>query len=300
MNKAINNNLKTVPIVIFAFNRPSKLVSLLDSLEKNKEFHDSEVYIFVDKYLEKSDKKNNQKVLEIANKPLNSKSTTVFYNDKNTGLKGNILKGINFIFENNQSAIFLEDDLVVGPYFLNFMNTSLYLYEDNKEVMHISGYNFPTLIGNKSSASFTSLMNCWGWGTWKNRWEGVTNFSINKISKANSKYRRKFNAYGFEKDYESQLIRNERNEIQTWAIFWYQHIYEQQGYCLQPSRSLVINNGIDATGVHKSQTNIYNLKINIKKITNYPEKIRSNFIPKIQIIGFFIYKRLFKNFFNFY
>ena len=99
------------------------------------------------------------------------------------------------------------------------MNNSLELYKNKNIVKHISGFNYPTFVKNSDSSYFTPYMNCWGWDTWRNRWEENENFSKNLISDTGKITRLKFTVLGFEKDFESQLIRNENKEISTWAIF---------------------------------------------------------------------------------
>ena len=180
------------------------------------------------------------------------------------GLKNNILNGINTTFENYEKAIFLEDDLEVSKSFLSYMNKSLEKYINDKNVKHISGYNYPGFGGNQNASYFTPYMSCWGWGTWKDRWSENKNFTENNISNKNKLTRLKFTVLGYEKDFESQLIRNSNNEINTWAIYWFQHIFLNKGLCLNPIQSLVINNGVD--GVHGTNSKVYGSELNSLKV----------------------------------
>ena len=54
------------PIVIFAFNRPNHLAELLKSLSQNKEFAESELYIYVDGPRDSSGLKLVQETREVA------------------------------------------------------------------------------------------------------------------------------------------------------------------------------------------------------------------------------------------
>ena len=280
------------PLVIFAYNRPKKLENLLSSLTQNKEFQYLSVYFFVDKGTDKVNTEKNNEVINVINKDWNCKSKKIIFNKENFGLKRNILNGINETFKIYDSAIFLEDDLVVSKSFLDFMINSLIIYQKNQKIMHISGYNFPAFLGSSSSSYLSPYMNCWGWATWKDKWKKNINFNENQISSLPKKMRRKFNIYGFEKDYESQLIRNENKKIKTWAIFWYQFIYLNEGLCLQPLKSLVKNTGMDGTGVHNSDQRVYEGKMNNSYITSYPKKDDFKLFHKLQIIIFYINKNL--------
>ena len=291
-----NDNISLAPIVIFAYNRPDKLKQLLDSLEKNLEFKKSDLIFYIDNIKNDDDKINNEKVIEIANNNHSTKSTIINVNKENFGLKQNIINGINKTFEIYKSAIFLEDDLVVSKHFLDYMNTALKLYDNNPNVLHISGYNFPNFRVNSNSSYFTKVMNCWGWATWKTKWEKNQNFTKNNISNLNNKNRRKFNILGFEKDFESQLIRNENNELETWAIFWYQHIFLENAYCLHPKSSLVQNTGMDGSGERDIHSTFYDGVLNRKKIKTFPKKTKYTLLNRFQTTYFYLRKKIRKDF----
>ena len=285
--------LEYAPIVIIAYKRPENLKALLLSLEKNKELHNSKIYFFIDKFKNLEEEIPNKEVIRIANIFSKKYNVEIIKNSRNLGLKSNILNSIKYIFSKYEKAIFLEDDLIVGESFLNFMNTSLNLYKDNKKVKHISGYNYPLKIKKYNSSFFTRYMSCWGWATWKDRWEENSNYSKNLISKKNKFYRIRFTVFGFEKDFESQLINNENGLIQTWAIFWLQHIFIAKGLCLNPSVSLV--NNIGNSGEHGVDGSLYNMKLNNTKITHYPKTYFINYFNLFKLILFFKKKTEYKN-----
>ena len=296
----MKNKFKSyAPLVIFAFNRPDKLNALLESLEKNLEFKHSELIFYIDNVKLKSEKSLHNEVINVASKDWKCNSKIININESNVGLKKNIINGVNKTFKTHETGIFLEDDLIVSENFLYFMNKSLTKYKNNSNVMHISGYNYPFLIGKKTDSYFTTIMNCWGWSTWRDRWTNNRNFIENRISILENKRRRKFNAFGFEKDFESQLIRNDNKALKTWAIYWYQYIFLNDGLCLQPVKTLVKNNGMDGSGERKVNSNFYNSKINYKKVKNFPHNIKFLIFYKFQVIIFFIYKKFRKNFIKF-
>lgn len=287
----INKNF--APIVIFAYNRPSKIHSLLKSLENNQELKYSKIIFYIDKYSTIAEKENNLKVISTIKKWSENYITEINIRTYNMGLKENILDGINNIFLKYESAIFLEDDLIVSSNFLNFINSSLKKYKFIKKVKHISGYNFPINNSNYNSSFFTNYMSCWGWATWKDRWEKNLNYSKNEITNKNKFLRLKFTVYGYEKDFESQLKRNELGDINTWAIFWYQHIFLNKGLCLNPCISLVQNNGHE--GEHGINISIYNSQINQNKVDKFPKLLIINYLNLLKLIIFYRKKNILKN-----
>ena len=288
----MTNKIQLAPIVIFAYDRPKKLQNLLNSLEFNPELNSSKIIFYIDKYKTSKEKTNNNKVISIVESWSANYDCEVHTSPVNFGLKNNILNGINKTFENYEKAIFLEDDLEVSINFLNFMNKSLEKYSRNKIVKHISGYNFPHFEDDSKSSYFTPYMSCWGWGTWRDRWVENKNFSINNISNKSKFTRLKFSVFGYEKDFESQLIRNDNKEINTWAIYWFQHIILNKGLCLNPTHSLVTNNG--AEGIHGINSEIYNTELNKNKITIYPDIYKVKLKNIIKTINFYRYKKRLK------
>lgn len=107
-------------------------------------------------------------------------------------------------------------------------------------------------------------MNCWGWGTWNDRWKFfeknpekiLMTWPKNKI--------RSFDKNGLFNNW-SQIKRNKKKIINTWAVFWNAKIFEKKGYCLNPTKSLVLNRGFDSSSTHM---NIGDKKFQPKKVYN--------------------------------
>ena len=288
------------PIVIFTYNRPSHLNELFKTLEKNDESKKSDVFIYIDRYENEIDKDANEQVLKISDKNWKFKSKKIIYRDEHIGLKANILTGISEILENFEKIIVLEDDLLVSPYFLKFMNESLEKYKNNKEVWHVSGYSMDTLLNDKRSTYFTSEMNCWGWGTWQDRWINIQDNLINKVSQLSPKEVKNFNFYGKNKNNLNQLLLNEEKKISTWAIFWYQTIFLNGGLCLNPSKSFVQNNGFDGKGANKSSSNFYRIdNLNICDNYNFPSVIKRNKVREKLVVYRYMKKNL-KDYFRYH
>ena len=134
-------------------------------------------------------------------------------------------------------------------------------------------------------------MNCWGWATWDFRWNEVFNNLINNIQESQIE---DFNFYNLIENNYRQIELNQQNKINTWAIFWYQTIFLNQGICLFPSKSLVINNGFDGSGVHSPNKKNLTKTINSNKIKTF-RSFKISFIYTVlklflkEIINFIIY-----------
>jgi hypothetical protein len=100
------------------------------------------------------------------------------------------------------------------------------------------------------------VMNCWAWATWADRWQHFEK-APEKLIKAWDKEKiKRFNLDGAI-DFWWQVKSNYFGKMDTWAIFWYASIFEQNGLCLNPTRPLVENIGHDGSGVNCGVNNLY-------------------------------------------
>lgn len=290
---------KYSPVVIFSYNRIDNIKKLLKSLNSNIEFKKSDLYIFQDNYIDSADKNKVINVINYLKKLRSKKKFNLVIREKNFGLAKNIIQGVSEVLKKNSSAIFLEDDLIVSKNFLKFMNLNLIFYKNQKKVWHISGWNYNVNFNIEEDAYFTRGMNCWGWGTWRDRWKYfekkpnviIKSWTENKIFRFN---------FDNSINFFSQIVRNHNEDINTWAIFWYAVIFIKNGLCLNPVKSLVKNTGIGNYATHtKFIEKIFNPKLNTSYIKKYkfPKEIEEN-KPAYNLIvaNFFKMKKL--NLFN--
>jgi hypothetical protein len=94
---------------------------------------------------------------------------TLVYRNTNFGLARNITDGVTTVLARHESVIVVEDDIVVSPFFLRFMNEALQTYRDVPRVGSISGYCLP-LTDPVPETYFIRGADCWGWATWRDRW----------------------------------------------------------------------------------------------------------------------------------
>ncbi len=93
------------------------------------------------------------------------------YSDVNLGCKMRVATGIDWIFEQVEEAIILEDDCLPDPSFFRYCEEMLVRYRDNPRVGMISGGNlqFGRKRGN-GSYYFSRYTHIWGWASWRRAW----------------------------------------------------------------------------------------------------------------------------------
>lgn len=267
------------PILLFVFNRPEHTQKTIQSLKKNELAPNSRLFIYSDAAKDKHHEINVEKVRSYIKNIDGFKDITIIENDYNLGLATSVITGVTNIVKEFGKIIVLEDDLVTSPYFLNFMNASLDYYRDENKVWHISGWNYPFYKNNCEDVFFWRLMNCWGWATWSDRWEFFEKNSNKIIKDFSTADIRRFNIDDTE-NFWNQVLENDKGKINTWAIFWYAVIFKQNGLCLNPYKSFVLNIGNDGSGTHSAYTNDYNSELCMSKNIN----IHANIIESGQAI----------------
>lgn len=281
------------PIVIFAYKRPKHLKKLFESLIQNEDYESSKVYIFIDGIKHHTDKQERNAVLDVVEQFQNN-HTLIHVREKNLGLAENITQGLDFVFKLHEMAIILEDDLIVGKHFLEYMNQSLEIYRSNKKIWHISGWN-PLDCKNGCDIYVSQAMFCWGWGTWKDKWKQYRRKNQEKFMQRKKIYKLNYENCFLVWD---QIIQNELGLKKTWAAFWALTIFQNNGYCINPRISLVYNNGLDGTGENShyeekscfeditTKLNVTNIEI--RELPEQRKKLGKFFKKKVNKISYII------------
>ena len=242
------------PVVIFVYNRLEHTKKLVESLAKNTLADESEIFIFSDAA---KNENATQKVAEVREyiKTLEQseyfKSVMVIYAENNQGLAKSVISGVDRIIREYGKVIVLEDDLVLSPHFLEFMNQSLEKYPKEPRVFSVSGFSrdIEYLRNLDVDMYFAVRAQSWSWGTWLDRWEKI-DWDVKDYN--NFKYslsaRSTFNAGG--DDMSSLLDRQQCGKINSWAIRFCYAQYKQNAYTVQPRETLVENCGQDGSGTH--------------------------------------------------
>jgi hypothetical protein len=260
------------PVALFVYNRPDHIRRTIYSLLQNKQANDTALTIFSDAPKSETQVEAVREVRKYIREIEGFKSVTIVERETNLGLARSIIDGVTSIVSKYGRIIVLEDDLEISPYFLNYMNDALDLYEKEERVMHVSGYMFPIDNSSLLETFFLRPTSCWGWATWDRAWKYfnkdlkvlLTGFTKQDIFRFNME-----DTY----DYWKQVEQNEAGVINTWAIFWYASVFQVGGLCLHPARSLIKNIGHDDTGEHCEQSEIFSPVLANKRVTYFEKNI---------------------------
>jgi hypothetical protein len=263
------------PIAVFAFNRPRHLKKTLTALSKNIGAKDSHLYLFIDGPRNSDEIDLIEACINVGNEFSNNFKTLELKQSKlNKGLAKSIISGITLVLQSYPKVIVVEDDLETSPYFLDFINRGLERYQNENDVASIHGFVLP-FINPISKPFFLKGADCWGWGTWSNRWELFNPDGQSLLDELRAKNLiDEFNlggSYSFSKMLEDQIV----GKNDSWAIRWHASMFLKNKLTLYPAQTYVENIGFDGSGTHTGETSIFYSPIS-KSSQELPKKIKVN------------------------
>lgn len=236
-----------VPCVIFAFNRPHNLKNILDALKPQGL---DRLIIFIDGPRTESDVEAVTKCKHLAQN-IHWVGKELYQSAKNHGLTA-LPENIDTVLNKYSAAVFIEDDCLPMPGFYDFMKRSLQHYENKKRVFSIAGYQaFSQKYLNGYEISLVSLwrFNCWGWGTWQDRWSAIKPL----LSCAFELFNGLTSVPDIAgKDLARMARKVKDGRTQSWAIRVALATLHLEMFHLTPVMGLIKNIGITDGGVHSS------------------------------------------------
>lgn len=278
--------MQNAPIAFFAYNRPEHTKSALESLAMCEGAKDSELFVFCDAPKTQEDKAKVDDVRKIVRSKKWCGQVNIVLREHNLGLADSITSGVSDICGRYGKVIVLEDDLVQSPLFLDYMNRALEFYKDSEKVMHIAAYT-PDLKTKVPDAFFYRATTCWGWGTWKRAWDFYEPDAeklydcIIRRGLANE-----FNVQG-SMNFLETLEANMEGKLKTWAIKWYASVFLKEGLCLHPGHSLIMNIGLDGSGVNCGKSDDFNVILRKNKINDFPSQVEEDKVALAALIEFY-------------
>lgn len=250
--------MKLAPVCLFLYNRPFHTKQCIESLLKNNLSESSELFIFSDAPKSEKQEKNVQEVRSYIKSITGFKRINIIEREFNYGLAQNIIDGVTTIVSQFNKVIVLEDDLLVSPYFLEYMNNFLEIYKEDHFVASIHGYVYPLKnLSRLPETFFIKGADCWGWATWKRAWDYFEKDGSTLLKEIlQNKLKKEFdfdNSY----PYTRMLLEQTKGENNSWAIRWYASAFLNNMYTLYPRESLVKNIGMDNSGTHCGSNNFY-------------------------------------------
>lgn len=245
-----NGGAALAPVALFIYRRPEHTRRLIMSLKRCSGFAGSRIYVFADGPKNRGEADAVMEARHTARALLGDRGTFV-ERETNLGLDEAIVGGVTTLVREYGSVVVLEDDLIVSPGFLDFVNDGLRRYAHEAAVMQVSGYMYDVPeLARRDDALFLPFTNSWGWATWRRAWDEFDP----KASGWRELLRNKQERRRFDLDdhfpYAKMLQRQMARPVPAWDIRWYYTVFANAGLVLYPPRTLVANAGLDGSGTH--------------------------------------------------
>lgn len=267
------------PILLFVYNRPEHVRRNIQVLLKNELAAESELFIYSDAAKDETSQAAVKEVRAFIRSIQGFKKITITERAENWGLARSIIDGVTTQINRYGRVIVLEDDLVVAPHFLQFMNDALETYRDEERVGHIQACDF-THDPSLPDTFLIKWTGSWGWGTWDRAWKHFNADGKALLTELESRkltYTFDFNGkYG----YTRMLRRQIEGKNNSWAIRWNASLFLKGILSLNVGKSLVQNEGFDGSGTNCGggglyASELYMERLPVKKISPIEENIQA-------------------------
>ena len=254
------------PILLFVYNRPEHVRRSIESLLRNELAAQSELFIYADAAKDEAAESTVAEVRQYIKGIKGFKSVHITERERNWGLANNVIDGVTTLVNQYGRVIVLEDDLIVAPYFLQFMNDALETYKDSQEVGHIQACDF-THDPSLPDTFLIKWTGSWGWATWDRAWK---NFNPNGKELLRQLEERKLTrTFDFNENYRfTRMLRRQiEGKNNSWAIRWNASLFLADILSLNVGRSLVQNEGFDGSGTNCGGGGLYSSNLWMHPLT---------------------------------
>jgi hypothetical protein len=174
------------------------------------------------------------------------------YAPENLGCGKRVSSGINWVFENVEESIILEDDCLPHPTFFEYCGDLLAHYRDDRRVMSISGNNFyASKYSRPNSYVFSRCAHMWGWATWRRAWQYYDfEMKLWPQLKQQNTLQNIFDDPHSVMTWTQILQDVADGKVDTWDYQWIMACFFQNGLAILPNVNLVSNIGFGADATH--------------------------------------------------
>lgn len=237
------------PVAVIVYDRADHLRQSLTALAAAEDAEETTLYVFSDKEKDDSKAAAVAAVRKVISEARGFREVIPVLRESNYGFPGNVLEAWKFLWGKYERVIAMEDDVVVAPGFLRYMNDALEKYESDPRIHAVCGWSWASCPEDDASHYFLRSFSAWGQGRWRNK-----QFDQSLYPKTADEFRHSW-----------RLLRK-ANNIMPHALQFIHRIaverrpigdisvalecMKRDQFCVFPQHSLVKNIGHDGSGLH--------------------------------------------------
>jgi hypothetical protein len=235
------------PIIVTVYDRPHHFRACIESLKSNPEAACTELFISSDGPSCDGSRERVEKVRTYIKGITGFRKVTLFASKENTHREV-VNQTKDAVWAENERYIFIEDDNIVSPWFLNFINAGLDTFAENQDVLAVCGYNYPGFPFEKSEAVALRCFAAWGYGIWRDRGFIPDNEMAAYASSIFADTKKFARINGRLPHMAPMLHAMAKGNLIAGDVAICARTFCDNKVCIFPSRSLVRNIGHDGTG----------------------------------------------------
>ncbi|GIU38571.1 hemolytic protein HlpA [Shewanella schlegeliana] len=246
--------MSKVPVALFIFKRSETLERIFSKI---RDYRPDKIYLIADGHRNDEEKKlvdyTRNKVEQLIDWDCQIIKN---YSPENRGVYENIGGGANWVFDREDSAIFLEDDNLPEDGFFEFCEELLYKYKEEEKVLWICGTNYLKGFQSEFDFVFTQHMLPCGWASWSHKFKRfydgeLKHFDPNNKIELKSRY--SSNAL-FEQDFDNFCKTKRLLSVDRKKSSWDRQVAFSLRYFdiygVSPVKNQIRNIGVDELSTH--------------------------------------------------
>lgn len=190
------------------------------------------------------------------------------FSEVNLGCKVRVSSGIDWVFEQVEEAIILEDDCLPDATFFRFCQEMLSKYRVDTRIVSICGTNIQKDISIDSSFFFSRFSLMWGWATWKRAWSqyDIKMDEWPRLRETNWLEKLGIKNYFFKRTWTANFDYVHYNNFDTWDYQWIYTCWRIGGLTIIPKFNLIENIGFNASATHTTSEHPVLSKLSVDKM----------------------------------
>jgi hypothetical protein len=267
------------PVVFLIFRRPDLTAQVFEAIRQAKP---KKLFVVADGPRNESEKILCQQARAVTEDIDWDCEVVRNYADENLGCRKRVSSGLDWLFEQVEEAIILEDDCLPSSDFFFFCQELLEYYRNDMRIWSICGHNFQDgQWRGDGSYYFSRYPDPWGWATWRRCWQQYDR----NLKDWPDFYDRSLFGEMVENPLEvehwtnifSNLHKNDEIDANVWDYRWIFTCLKNGSLSIWPNVNLVSNIGFREDSTHcKVENRWSNLSLNHLQDIKHPKFILRN------------------------
>ncbi|GAB4257078.1 MAG: hemolytic protein HlpA [Deferrisomatales bacterium] len=246
------------PVVLIVFNRPELTRQVIEALARVRP---AELFVVADgpRPDEPRDAQRCAAARRVATDVSWPCRVAAELAETNLGCATRVATGLDWVFEQVEQAIVLEDDCVPDPSFFRFCQELLDRYRADERVAVVSGTNVQFGRNRVAESYYFSRYNhCWGWATWRRAWRNF-DFAMEGWPRVRDEgtLAELLDSPRAVRYWTHLFDRTAAGAIDSWAYRWTFACWVRRQLSILPAKNLVRNAGFGEGATHTGALNRY-------------------------------------------